>query len=122
MPFFVQSLEDWEQAGTPGLLSVLIPAHNEEAVIAGTVESFHAVLVAAGVPHEILLINDNSNDRTDAILCQLEQRVPTLRHLHNEPPNGFGFAVRRGLAEFRGACVALVMSDASDDPKDLVAF
>jgi len=122
MPFFVQSLEDWEQAGEPRLLSVLIPAHNEEAVIAGTVEIFVAALSAAAIPHEILVINDNSKDRTEAILCELEVRLPTLRHLNNDPPNGFGFAVRRGLAEFRGACVALVMADASDDPDDLVAF
>ena len=122
MAFFVQSLEDWERAGVPELLSVLIPAHDEEAVIAGTVENFAAALVAADIPHEILVINDNSRDGTEAILLELETRIPTLRHLNNEPPNGFGFAIRRGLAEFRGACVALVMADASDDPQDLVAF
>jgi dolichol-phosphate mannosyltransferase len=35
---------------------------------------------------------------------------------------GFGFAVRRGLAEFRGAAVAIVMADGSDDPADIVRF
>lgn len=122
MPFFVQSLEDWEEAGEAGLLSVLIPAHNEEAVIAGTVKSFAAALTGAGIAHEILVVNDNSTDRTEAILLELQQRIPALRYINNEPPNGFGFAIRRGLAEFRGACVALVMADASDDPQDLVAF
>ncbi len=122
MAFFVQSLEDWEKAAVPGLLSVLIPAHDEETVIAGTVEGCIAALEAAGIAHEILVVNDNSKDRTEAILVELAQRFPTLRYLNNEPPNGFGFAIRRGLAEFRGACVALVMADASDDPQDLVAF
>ena len=36
--------------------------------------------------------------------------------------NGFGFAVRRGLAEFRGEAVAIVMADGSDDPADIIAF
>jgi dolichol-phosphate mannosyltransferase len=45
-----------------------------------------------------------------------------VRYVNNLPPNGFGFAVRRGLAEFRGEAVAIVMADGSDDPADLIAF
>jgi len=45
-----------------------------------------------------------------------------VRCVNNDPPNGFGFAVRRGLAEFRGDVVAIVMADGSDMPADLVAF
>src|SRR5687767_10569854 len=47
--------------------------------------------------------------------------VPTLRYINTTPPNGFGFAVRAGLAAFKGDAVAIVMADASDDPADLVA-
>ena len=42
--------------------------------------------------------------------------------MNNEPPNGFGFAVRTGLASFRGDAVAIVMADSSDSPEDLVPF
>ena len=45
-----------------------------------------------------------------------------MRYINNPPPNGFGFAVRCGLAEFRGDAVAIVMADGSDRPADLVAF
>jgi len=45
-----------------------------------------------------------------------------VRYLNKLPPKGFGFAVRRGLAEFRGDAMAAVMADGSDDPADLVAF
>ena len=41
-----------------------------------------------------------------------------MRCVNNPPPNGFGFAVRRGLAEFRGEAVAIVMADGSDDPAE----
>jgi len=122
MPFLVSSLDEWEKAGDAELLSVLIPAHNEEAVLAGTVDLFVAALTAAGIRHEILVVNDNSTDRTAAVLEELSARHPTLRAVENAAPHGFGFAIRRGLAEFRGGCVALVMADATDDPKDLVAF
>jgi dolichol-phosphate mannosyltransferase len=39
----------------------------------------------------------------------------------SDPPNGFGFAVRRILADFRGDAVAIFIADGSDPPADLVA-
>jgi len=122
MPIMIQSLEEWAQAATPDLLSVIIPAHNEEGCIEETIRNFETALSDAGVPHEILVINDNSSDRTEEILKSLESELPSLSHINNEPPNGFGFAVRVGLTAFKGECVALVMADGSDDPKDLVKF
>ena len=122
MPLEVQSLAEWEAAGVPGMLSVVIPAHNEEGHIAQTVRAVHAALAGAGIEHEILVVNDNSSDRTEQILQDLRTEVPELRYVNNRPPNGFGFAVRCGLAEFRGDAVAIVMADLSDDPQDLVKF
>src|SRR4051812_34118723 len=105
MPLEVQSLAEWEAAGIAGMLSVVIPAHNEEGHIAETVRAFHDALKAASIHHEILVINDNSRDRTEDILKSLQVQVPELRYINNQPPNGFGFAVRCGLAEFRGDAV-----------------
>jgi dolichol-phosphate mannosyltransferase len=122
MPLEVRSLAEWEADGVPGLLSIVIPAHNEEERIAATVRDLHRALAAAGIVHEILVINDNSGDRTEAILEELAREVQTLRHLNNPPPNGFGFAVRAGLAGFKGDAVAIVMADGSDSPDDLVAY
>ena len=39
MAFQVRTLAEWEAAGVPGMLSVVIPAHNEEGHIAATVKS-----------------------------------------------------------------------------------
>jgi dolichol-phosphate mannosyltransferase len=103
-------------------LSVVIPANNEAGSIALTVRSLHAELARAGIEHEILVINDNSTDQTEAVLRELLGEIPTLRYLNSPPPNGFGFAVRRGLELFSGDAVAVYMADASDDPKDLVRF
>lgn len=122
MPFEVRTLAEWEAAGVPGMLSVVIPAHNEEGHIATTVQGLADALRAAGIAYEIVVVNDNSSDATERILASLSAAGIGLRYVNNPPPNGFGLAVRRGLAEFRGEAVALVMADGSDDPADLVAF
>lgn len=122
MPIEVRSLAEWRAAGIEGMLSLVIPARNEEGHIADTVEQFAAALGAAGIRYEILVVNDNSTDGTERVLARLSAADSSVRYINNLPPNGFGFAVRRGLVEFRGDAVAIVMADGSDDPADLVRF
>jgi len=122
MPLQVKSLAEWEREGIADLLSVVIPAHNEEGHIAETVERIAEALETADILYEILVVNDNSVDRTETIVRALGRRNSAVRCVNNDPPSGFGFAVRRGLADFRGDVVAIVMADGSDMPADLVAF
>lgn len=122
MPLEVRSLAEWQAAGVKDMLSVVIPAHNEEGHIADTVRQFASALHEAGINYEILVINDNSSDGTERILATLSAENTHVRYITNPPPNGFGVAVRHGLAEFRGDAVAVVMADGSDDPADLVRF
>ena len=122
MPFRVRTLAEWEAAGVSGMLSVVIPAHNEEGHIEATVQGLADTLRRAGITYEIVVVNDNSSDATERILATLSAADAAVRYVNNPAPNGFGLAVRRGLAEFRGEAVAIVMADGSDDPADLVAF
>jgi dolichol-phosphate mannosyltransferase len=103
-------------------LSVVIPAYNEEHNIIKTVYAFYNKLTEEKIEHEILVINDNSNDSTLKVLVSLEKKIPTLRHLTNNGLNGYGYAVRKGLINFNGDCVAVTMADLSDDPADLVKY
>ncbi len=114
------STEGWVAAGAPGVLSVVIPAHNEAESIVETVTTLVAALQAADIEHEILIVNDNSTDDSRAVLDGLAARFGTVRSIDNRPPNGFGFAVRAGLEAFRGDAVAIVMADGSDAPDDLI--
>lgn len=102
-------------------LSVVIPAHNEEGCLETTVGSLVSALQEEQIGHEILIVNDNSSDGTLDLCRKLAENFDSVRFLNNQPPNGFGFAVRCGLREFRGDAVAIVMADGSDDPHDLVA-
>lgn len=120
MPIEVRSLAEWEGAGIPGMLSVIIPAHNEEGHLAGTVEALVTALTEAEINHEILIINDNSSDGTEWLLQALVAKYEQVRYANNVPPAGFGFAVRCGLTLFRGDAVAIVMADGSDSPEDVV--
>ncbi len=101
-------------------LSIVIPAHNEEDSIAGTVEPLIRELSSEDIEHEVLVVNDGSTDRTEAVLEELRNLYPTFCYVSNPPPNGFGLAVRRGLDLFTGDAVAIVMGDGSDSPKDVV--
>jgi dolichol-phosphate mannosyltransferase len=103
-------------------LSVIIPAHNEEDSIAKTLRDLYAALDAEAIDHEILVVNDNSSDLTEARVMALRQSIPTLDMVSNPAPNGFGAAVRKGLENYTGEAVAIYMADASDRPEDLVQF
>lgn len=104
-------------------LSVVIPAYNEAMNLPGTIQAFYAELHASNIEHELLVVNDNSNDNTVEVIQQLQQSIPTLRTIFNPAPqNGFGYAIRKGLENFTGDCVAIVMADLSDSPADLVKF
>lgn len=103
-------------------LSVVIPAYNEEESIPETLQSLYATLSSNAIDHEICVVNDNSKDRTETVLQELQKEIPTLVYFTNKGPNGFGYAVRYGLERFSGDCVAVMMADMSDDPEDLVKF
>lgn len=108
--------------GKPIKLSVLIPAHNEEKIIEKTVRSLESILTSQRINHEVLIVNDNSTDNTKNLLSQLSHQISSVRYVDNLASRGFGQAVKCGLNEYHGQCVAIVMADGSDDPKDLVSF
>jgi dolichol-phosphate mannosyltransferase len=61
--------------GALRLLTVVIPARDEEGCIASTVEHLHLELRLAGIPHEIVVVDDGSSDGTWRILVDLTQRI-----------------------------------------------
>jgi len=103
-------------------LSVIIPAYNEEESIASTVRGLYSTLSQNQIDHEILVVNDNSKDHTCQILEDLSREILSLRYVNNLPPNGYGRAVKKGLAEFNGDCEIICTADGSDDPEDVIRF
>ncbi len=103
-------------------LSVVIPVYNEQDCIQDVAIAITEALQQKSIPYEVLIVNDNSTDRTEDVLKELSCQDPNIRYINNHPPHGFGFAVRLGLHHFTGDVVAVYMGDGSDSPEDLVVF
>ncbi len=108
--------------GKPIKLSIVMPARNEAGCLADTVGRLSRTLRGQQIPFEILVVDDGSRDDTPRVLKNLLRTIPELRWIRNAGPNGFGFAVRKGLERFGGEAVAVVMADGSDFPGDVVRF
>ena len=80
------STDAWLAAGTAGILSVIIPAHNEAETLEATVSMLTTTLETAHIAHEILVVNDNSTDGSGDVLAALTARYGTLRTINNAPP------------------------------------
>ena len=104
------------------LLSVVIPARNEEGCIVSTVQHLHLELELHEVPHEIVVVDDGSTDHTWELLRHLQKSLPELSVVKNEGLHGFGRAVAGGLKRMRGDAVVVMMADESDDCRDVVRY
>ncbi|HEY5811420.1 MAG TPA: glycosyltransferase family 2 protein [Terrimicrobiaceae bacterium] len=103
-------------------LSIVIPARNEEGCIALTLRGLHRELDAHHIPHEIVVVDDGSADRTWAVLENEKKSIPTLRTLRNLGPHGFGRAIVCGLNTMKGDAVVIMMADDSDDSRDVSRY
>lgn len=104
------------------LLSIVIPAQNEESCIAATVEHLYVELRLHNIDHEIVVVDDGSTDRTWSVLQQALIRVPTLRPIQNLGEHGFGRAVAVGFDHAQGDAIVTMMADESDDCRDVVSY
>lgn len=111
-------------AGRPPLrlLSVVMPARDEEGCIVSSVEHLHVELRIHGIPHEIVVVDDGSTDSTWELLQSLRDRVPTLNPVQNTGQHGFGRAIICGLDSMSGDAVVIMMADESDDSRDVVRY
>jgi dolichol-phosphate mannosyltransferase len=104
------------------LLSVIIPARNEQDALPSTVEHLFVELRRNGIPHEIVVVDDGSMDATWDVLCSLMDEIPTLAPQRKQQPHGFGHAIVHGIHKCSGDAVCIMMADESDDCRDVVRY
>jgi glycosyltransferase involved in cell wall biosynthesis len=83
---------------------VVLPAHNEEAILATTVAEVTDGLRARALDFEVLIVENGSTDATAALADELAATHPEVRSLTNPAPD-YGLALRRGLLEAQGDVV-----------------
>jgi dolichol-phosphate mannosyltransferase len=103
-------------------LSVVIPARDEADGIRDTLNAICTTLEAERIEFEIIVVDDHSTDATFDVVSLFAMRWPQVRVIANHRTNGFGNAINSGLGAFTGDAVVIVMADASDDPRDIVAY
>ena len=104
------------------VVSIVMPAYNEERRIAAC---FHRVVQALeeyGLPFEIILEEDGSTDRTPQIIDELAESYPFVRTLHFPRRMGKGFGVRMGLRASKGDLIVLLDSDMEYPPEKIPAL
>lgn len=103
-------------------VSVIIPAHNEQANIGSVLARLQEALRSEDIPYEIVVVNDNSTDGTESVVGSFKESDPGIRIVTGDPPAGMGRAVRSGLAEYSGDIAIIYMADGSDQPEDAVSY
>jgi dolichol-phosphate mannosyltransferase len=109
------------------VLSVVAPAHNEEANIPALVDEVERALRAAAIPFEFVLVDDGSTDATRARILSLMPSRPWLRciAMTRTPPgkgNGQSAAFHAGFRACSGDLVATLDADLQNDPADIPAM
>lgn len=82
-------------------LSIVIPAHNEEHRLPGSLEKINTFLATQPYQAEIVIVENGSVDRTVEIVQELARMHSCIR-LYQEQARGKGLAVRRGMLEAQG--------------------
>ena len=101
------------------MLSILIPVRNESDALEDIIEHFSKNLL--NLNHEVLIINDFSEDDTLKKIENLILGKSNFRVLNNTK-KGLGGAINLGIRESKGKNIAIMMADGSDDINDLINY
>ncbi|MEI3072852.1 glycosyltransferase family 2 protein [Faecousia sp.] len=102
------------------MLSVVIPAFNEQEMVPAAAEQIDGILSRAGIPHELIFIDDGSRDATWAEIRAESEHRDTVRGVHFSRNFRKEAAIFAGLQAADGDCVAVIDCDLQHPPEKLV--
>jgi glycosyltransferase involved in cell wall biosynthesis len=99
------------------LLSVVIPAHNEAAGIAHSLDTIKATLASCGMSWEMIVVDDGSHDQTFMRLSELAAADPRIKSIRLSRNFGKEAALLAGLRAARGDAVVTIDADLQHPPR-----
>lgn len=111
-----------EEPQTAPYLSIVIPAYNEEARIASTLEAVSEYLSFQTYTSEVLISDDGSRDDTLAICREFAKAHSSFKILHAERNQGKGAAVRSGISKASGEYILMCDADLATPIQELGGF
>ena len=105
---------------SPFLVSVIVPAFNEEENIPTCVQELSDATRRAGYKSEIIVVNDGSTDNTLSVSRSIQGKCSMLRVLDLGRNYGKATALREGVRASKGDVIAFFDADMQYSPEDLV--
>ena len=102
--------------GTPEI-SLIVPTINESENLPALLERIARAL--AGHRFEVIILDDNSHDRTPEVCAELARTYPLKLIVRSNPVNGLSGAVLHGMAQARGEILCVMDADLQHPPEKL---
>lgn len=96
------------------VVSVVIPAYNEEKTIGNVISDTISVMDSLEAPYEIIVVDDGSTDNTRQIATRYKAQV-----LSNGENRGKGYALRKGFQYAKGDIIVTIDADGAHKPKEI---
>lgn len=101
------------------MLSVVIPAFNEVAAIAGVVHELERSFSTKGLSFEIIVVDNGSTDGTGFVLEELQKKTNCLKVVHVFPNKGYGNGILKGLTKAEGDILGWIDADGQSSAEDV---
>ena len=102
------------------MLSVVIPAYNEEKCIKRAYAEIHSLLQKNNIESEFIFVNDGSTDQTCQMINELSSEAENIVGLHFSRNFGKESAISAGLAAVNGDCAVVIDCDLQHPPEKIV--
>jgi len=102
------------------MLSVIIPAYNEEKCIKHAYTTIHSLLEENKIENEFIFVDDGSTDNTYKEIVELSRDTNNVTGLHFSRNFGKESAISAGLASVNGACAVVIDCDLQHPPEKII--
>lgn len=104
----------------PRVLSIVVPIFNEEATLGQLLEKVLSVQLVGGLAKQLVLVNDFSSDRSEAIVHDFQEKYPDedIRYIKHVTNQGKGAALHTGIKEATGDFLIIQDADLEYDPDE----